>query len=128
MTRGEQIKAARKKAGITQAELASRLGISFQGVAQWENDLRTPKIETLQKIADALGFGFLIKKDGEIEFYEFQDTPQGEPRNLEALKNWVSSKEKARLDKAFGKLNATGQQKAVERVEELAKIPDYQKE
>lgn len=55
MTTGRLIKAARKKAGITQKELGERLGIAYQSVAQWENDLRNPKHETLQRIANALG-------------------------------------------------------------------------
>lgn len=55
MTTGARIKAARKAAGMTQAELANRLGIPYQSIGQWENDLRNPKYETLQKIADALG-------------------------------------------------------------------------
>lgn len=55
MTAGQRIKAARKKAGLTQKELGLRLGVSFQSVAQWENDLRNPKYETLQRIAAALG-------------------------------------------------------------------------
>lgn len=54
MTIGDRIKSARKKAGITQAELAKRLGISYVGVSQWENNLRNPKIETVQRIASAL--------------------------------------------------------------------------
>lgn len=55
MTTGERIRQARKSAGMTQAELAHKLGISAAGIAQWENDLRNPKIETLRKLADALG-------------------------------------------------------------------------
>lgn len=51
---GARIKAARRKVGLTQTELAGKLGISFQSIAQWENDLRNPKLETLQKIASAL--------------------------------------------------------------------------
>ena len=54
MTMGARIKAARRKVGLTQTELAGKLGISFQSIAQWENDLRNPKLETLQKIASAL--------------------------------------------------------------------------
>lgn len=54
MTTGERIKAARKAASMTQAELGAKLGIAYQTVAQWENGLRQPKYETLQKIADAL--------------------------------------------------------------------------
>lgn len=55
MTTGQRIKEARKKAGLTQKELGAKLGITYQTLAQWENDLRNPKIETLQRIAAALG-------------------------------------------------------------------------
>lgn len=55
MTTGERIRAARKNANMTQAELAQKLGISYVGVSQWENGLRQPKYETLKKIADAIG-------------------------------------------------------------------------
>lgn len=50
----ERIKAARKKAGLTQKQLGEKMGISYQAVSQWENDLRNPKIETLRAIANAL--------------------------------------------------------------------------
>lgn len=55
MTVGQRIRAARKRAGLTQKELGEKLGLSFQGVAQWENNLRNPKHETIQRIAKALG-------------------------------------------------------------------------
>lgn len=56
MTTGEKIKAARKaaKPPMTQRDLASKLGLSFQTVSQWERGERNPKIETLGKIANAL--------------------------------------------------------------------------
>ena len=54
MSMGEQIRAMRQIRGLTQKELAERLGISAVGIAQWENGLRCPKIETLKRIADAL--------------------------------------------------------------------------
>ena len=55
MTYGQRIKTARKKAGMTQTELAKKLGIPYQSIGQWEKDQRNPKLETLQRIADALG-------------------------------------------------------------------------
>lgn len=54
MSMGEQIRAMRQIRGLTQKELGQKLGLSFQSVAQWENGLRCPKIETLKRIADAL--------------------------------------------------------------------------
>jgi len=59
MTRGQRIKAARKNVGLTQRELSEKLGIAYQTLAQWENDLRNPKYETLRRIADALGCDWL---------------------------------------------------------------------
>ena len=55
MTAGERIKEARILAGMTQKELAAKLGIPYQGIGQWERDIRTPRVNTLEKIADALG-------------------------------------------------------------------------
>ena len=54
MTTGQRIKAARKKAKMTQAELAAKLGIPYQSVGQWERDVRKPKKETLANIAKEL--------------------------------------------------------------------------
>ena len=64
MTTGQQIKAARIRAGMTQQELADKLGISFVGISQWENGKRNPKKETLDRIAKALGTS---RKELEVE-------------------------------------------------------------
>lgn len=49
------IKNARLTVGITQAELARRLGVTPQAISQYERGEKKPKIETIKKIADALG-------------------------------------------------------------------------
>ncbi|WP_443662596.1 helix-turn-helix domain-containing protein [Dysosmobacter sp.] len=54
MTVGERIRNARKKAGLTQAQLGEKLGVSGSMIGQYEKDLRKPKIETMDKIATAL--------------------------------------------------------------------------
>ena len=54
MTLGNRIKQARKKAGITQKELARKLNIAEITVRQYENDKRQPRLEFLENIADAL--------------------------------------------------------------------------
>jgi len=59
MTTGQLIRAARKKAGITQTELAQKLNIPFQSVSQWERDLRNPKYETIKRIAAALNIEWI---------------------------------------------------------------------
>lgn len=52
---GIGIKNARLAVGITQAELAHRLGVTPQAISQYERGEKKPKIETIKKIADALG-------------------------------------------------------------------------
>ena len=56
MTLGENIRAFRKKRGLTQRELGSLIGtgMSQQQLAQYEKGIRIPKADTLQLIADAL--------------------------------------------------------------------------
>lgn len=52
---GIGIKNERLAVGITQAELARRLGVTPQAISQYERGEKKPKIETIKKIADALG-------------------------------------------------------------------------
>lgn len=54
-TIGQRIKAARQRAGLSQAELADKIGRPYQSVGQWERDMRSPKFSSLEEIADALG-------------------------------------------------------------------------
>lgn len=54
MTLGEIIRDTRKKAGLTQKQLADKLGVSAVNISQLENGAREPKLETLGKIALAL--------------------------------------------------------------------------
>lgn len=117
MTTGELIKAARKKAGMTQAQLAEKLGISYVGVSQWENDLRNPKLDTLQRIAAALG----VPVQELISDWEAVDKEEFKRVFIygEGIKD--------RIDAALDRLNDEGQEKAAERVEELTEIPKYQK-
>lgn len=52
---GKRIRDARKAAGLTQEELAERMGTSSVAVAQWETGRRNPKMGTVSKLAAALG-------------------------------------------------------------------------
>jgi len=52
---GKKIKALRKQSGLTQIELASMIKTSNQLVSRWELGEINPCIESLKKIAGALG-------------------------------------------------------------------------
>lgn len=90
MTTGQRIKAARQQAGLTQTELADKLGIPFQSISQWERDTRKPKQETLLKIAKALGVHLRDLADN--SWLEEIDRELG-PEKLAALRAEGSSSE-----------------------------------
>lgn len=54
MTVGEKIKAIRKEKGLSQKEVAEKLGVSQANYSQYEICKRNAKIETLERIANAL--------------------------------------------------------------------------
>lgn len=54
MTLGEIIKQARITKGLSQKELAALLGTTPQNLAQYENNRRRPRINTLKNIASAM--------------------------------------------------------------------------
>lgn len=137
MTTGQRIKKARKQANMTQSELAMKLDIPFQSISQWERDVRNPKLETLQRIADALlvPLSSLLDQTAQEAYEKGVDIATAAHDYLDNLTNelwkeygYSGSEAEVQLVKAFSQLNPDGQAKAVERVEELTEIPKYQKE
>ena len=57
---GEKIREARKAKGLTQKELADKLILSVGTVNQYEVGKQNLTIETIQKVANALGVSFDI--------------------------------------------------------------------
>lgn len=54
-TLGKRISYHRKRLGLTQEQLADRVGVSAQAVSKWENDLSCPDINLLPELADIFG-------------------------------------------------------------------------
>lgn len=116
------IQKARKKAGITQDTLAAALGISRATVSKYESGLIAPSIGQMGKIARILN----------TSVYEMMGNDFCSSVRLD---NFCSSDEQVlhsfrydeRFYNALNKLNEDGKQKALERIEELAEIPRYQK-
>lgn len=52
---GEKLKAARKAAGLSQADLAEKVGCHQKDISRWESGLHEPGALTLKKMAQALG-------------------------------------------------------------------------
>ena len=51
---GKLLRAARMKKGLTQQELADRIGIALQSYQRYEQGNREPSLKTLSTLADLL--------------------------------------------------------------------------
>ena len=51
-TFGMMISSLRKEKGMTQLELAERMGVTDKAVSKWERDLSFPDINSIPKLAD----------------------------------------------------------------------------
>jgi transcriptional regulator with XRE-family HTH domain len=61
MTAAQLIREARLRAGLTQAELAARLGRERAQVARWEIGAQEPSFANLRSVIEACGFAFRVK-------------------------------------------------------------------
>jgi transcriptional regulator with XRE-family HTH domain len=61
VTSAQIIREARLKAGLTQADLAERLGRDRAQVARWEIGGQQPSFENLQSVVEACGFVLTIE-------------------------------------------------------------------
>lgn len=127
---GLKIKAARKKAGLKQKELASRIGVSESRVSQYESGDQRPRIDTIQKIADGLGitpFDLLGP-----EWFDIQHGPE-KLSDLASGVNALHVVSKAFGEQAsdmlslFSELNEAGKSKALDYVSDLSEQPKYQR-
>lgn len=57
MTLGERIQRLRKEQGLSQEQLAERVGVSRQAVSKWEVDAAVPETDKLLTLSRALGVG-----------------------------------------------------------------------
>ncbi|AHD09046.1 MULTISPECIES: helix-turn-helix domain-containing protein [Phaeobacter] len=83
-TFGDRVAAARDAAGMTQAQLARRLGIKKATLAGWEQDLSEPRANKLSMMAGLLNVSMRWLLTGEGEGME---APAGEqvPQDLAAV-------------------------------------------
>lgn len=84
-TTGQTIAQYRKKAGLTQEELAEKCGVTAQAVSKWENDLSYPDLEGTGRLAAILGctVDTLIHGDEEVPAVQLKKTGDLGRRMLE---------------------------------------------
>lgn len=89
---GNKIADARKKASISQAQLAERLFISPQAVGKWERGESMPDITTFNRLAEILGVDLNYFSDNLQSSYSNKDSEESKP-----LTNLPTVKEKKKL-------------------------------
>ncbi|MGN0652338.1 MAG: helix-turn-helix domain-containing protein [Gemmiger sp.] len=122
MTIGENIRQARKKAGLTQRQLAEKSGVATITLQQYERGVREPKLDTIAKIARAMNlFASDLISDDQWQNVDMTFTDTTERYCQETPQYY-------RMVEAFSTLNHTGAEKAAVAVEDLAKVPEYRRE
>lgn len=176
MSIGGNIQTARKRAGLTQEQLAQECGVATITIQQYERNKREPNVDMIAKIADTLNVtvGYLQDRETidtrsildamKVKDYATAEKLLGLPpgsiipiheremEHIDAMLAQAQQEKEAVLNKLrlyfriryanlsekdylsiknlidhFSQLNDVGQQKAIERVEELTEIPKYQK-
>ncbi|MGY3439257.1 MULTISPECIES: helix-turn-helix domain-containing protein [unclassified Marinovum] len=64
-TFGDRLAAAREQAGMSQADLAKRLGVKLSTLKKWEDDLLEPRANRLSMMAGLLNVTFMWLLNGE---------------------------------------------------------------
>ena len=102
------IRNIREKKNISQKQLAEIIGSSQPTVAAYEAGQKTPKLETLTRIADALEVNVLALLPSDITHGSI-----------------VPSERERELLEAVSDLNDTGKKKVIEYARDLSKIEEY---
>ncbi|MDW4550505.1 helix-turn-helix transcriptional regulator [Defluviimonas sp. D31] len=64
-TFGDRLAAAREASGLSQADLAQRLGVKTRVIEHWEADAKEPRANRLQMLAGMLGVSLMWLLTGE---------------------------------------------------------------
>lgn len=113
MSFASRLRQAREQSGLTQQDLAEKLGITKSAIGNYENGVSSPKWDVLLKIFDVLKVepNFLYQDSFSLE------TPEASPL----------TPQQSSLLSSFDLLNEEGQQKALDYVDDLVLTGRYKK-
>lgn len=137
MNIGNRIKEYRKKAKLSQKELAQKIGKGYSTVQKYELNLTQPPIDVLNKIADVLNIGasaLFADDDNDLNTLfnalEYSDEnniefPLTNPKMINTTITLYDNE--ITLVKDFRELNELGKEKAADYVHDLTENPKYKK-
>ena len=118
---GFEIQKARKKLGITQKELAEKVGVSAPAIMRYEKGQREPSKEIIEKIAMALN----ISPTSLMNWDSWDEEKLSQEVQIIEHVQGIYGKDAVRLLEMFQKLNATGKEKALEDIGDLTELSKY---
>lgn len=77
-TLGMMIAELRKEKGMTQLELAEKMGVTDKAVSKWERDLSCPDINSLPNLAEILG----VSVDELMQIKREAENPRQSPKKI----------------------------------------------
>jgi transcriptional regulator with XRE-family HTH domain len=119
---GSNIKKARLNKGLTQKDLAQKMGVSVITIQQWEKGAYTPKTDKMLKLAKIVGYFGIDLYEGVEDFIPNEISKQ-------SLKD-INENNKLFdiLTSNFNSVNEEGQQKIVDYSSDIADNPKYKKD
>ncbi|MEG2937549.1 MAG: helix-turn-helix transcriptional regulator [Vagococcus sp.] len=123
----------RKEAGLTQVELAKKIGVSDASINKYEKGIMLPKIDKLEKMADLfkVSTDYLTgKSNSRLGYSESWDNLAKKMNSKDTNYNLKPISSDAELSKKallldFEKLNELGRKEALKQIKNLTKISDY---
>ena len=118
MSISTRIKEARIRKGLTQEELAKKIGVTKGAIANYENQVSVPKVNIMYKLFEALDCdaNFLYQD-------EMNNINKSELLQLTLLEQF--SKREINHIKNYRKLNILGKDSADTYINDISKIPKY---
>ena len=91
MQLGNHLFQARKKAGLSQEEVAERLGVSRQTVSKWETDETLPDIRQSKKMALLYKISLDERIDFDLEAQEIQEAIEKTRDEVVEKIDWIKA-------------------------------------
>lgn len=133
MSLGSRIKERREQLNLSRNELAERIGVTSSAIANYENEISSPKIELMYKLFNALGCdaNYLHQDDMNALVYENAATPEEFENIVKKYRDLDPHGKKMvdfTLNEEWERSTAIAKENAEKEKENLVSISKYTKE
>lgn len=91
MSLGNSLYKSRKKKGLSQEEVAEKLGVSRQTISKWETEETVPDIYQAKKLAKIYGLSLDELMDVDLDQKEIEEVIKNTDEKKEAKINWTNA-------------------------------------